>query len=108
MNVNVPLPSIIIGTHDYCHLVRAAGVSGPEREREFLRTELRRAVIAHPHDVPADAIAIIPMKATRRPAPAMQEVQNPWRVALDTESRLFGPGAMFSAKHAGTKTRRVS
>jgi regulator of nucleoside diphosphate kinase len=58
MNVNVPLPSIIIGTHDYCDLVRAAGVSGPGREREFLRTELQRAVIAHPHDVPADAITI--------------------------------------------------
>ena len=58
MNMNVPLPSIIIGTHDYCRLLRAACVSGPECEREFLRTELRRAVIAHPHDVPADAIAI--------------------------------------------------
>ena len=56
---------------------------------------------------PAAAMEIMKTKATNLPTPATQEIKNPYCVALATDRRLFGPGAMFSAKHVGTKKIRV-
>ena len=55
-----PLPPIVIGMQDYCDLMGAAGVGSrvDRHQAEFLHAELRRAVIAHPCDVPADVISI--------------------------------------------------
>ena len=53
-------------------------------------------------------MAIIAAKASKRPAPARQATPKPWRVAFDTDNRLFGPGAMFKAKQAGRKINSVS
>ncbi len=48
----------------------------------------------------------------RRPANALprarQATPKPWRVAFETDNRLFGPGAMFKAKQAGRKINSVS
>jgi hypothetical protein len=41
------------------------------------------------------------------PVPAMHEAQKPYCVALFIESKLFGPGAMLSAKQAGMNMRSV-
>jgi regulator of nucleoside diphosphate kinase len=60
MNSKVPLPPIIVGTQDYCHLIKAAEPSRQQGKHhaDFLLTELRRAVIAHPYDLPADVVSI--------------------------------------------------
>lgn len=59
MNGNVRPPSIIIGTHDYYRLIRAAEIGRQQGKAhaELLFTELRRAVIVHSDDMPEDAVS---------------------------------------------------
>jgi hypothetical protein len=44
-------------------------------------------------------------KATSRPEAAATARKVPSRAPFDSDSRLFGPNAMFSAKQAGRKSR---
>ena len=52
---------------------------------------------------PTEASEIIPPTADRRPIPAAHACRKPNQVALMSEGKLIGPGAILNPKHAGTK-----
>lgn len=56
---------------------------------------------------PTEAKPIIIANAISLPIPAKQDAEKPWWAALLIERRLFGPGARFKAKQAGTKSTSV-
>ncbi|WP_262297860.1 GreA/GreB family elongation factor [Microvirga sesbaniae] len=59
MNGTVELPRVTIATHDYNRLMSVAAMEGQRcrRDREFLMSELRRAVLCHPDALPDDVVS---------------------------------------------------
>ena len=58
-NSIVELPPITLATHDYNRLMSATAVNRHRRSprREFLMSELRRASLCHPADLPEDVVS---------------------------------------------------
>jgi transcription elongation GreA/GreB family factor len=59
MNMRLDLPSIVLGTHDYNRLTSMAALHSQQNMpyRGFLISELRRASICHPKDLPEDVVS---------------------------------------------------
>lgn len=53
------LPPIVIGTDDYNRLISAAALHCPETmpHRNFLISELQRALVCHPEDLPEEVVS---------------------------------------------------
>jgi len=93
MHRTVELPPITLATHDYNRLMSAAAMNRHRRtpRREFLMSELRRAELCHPDELPEDVVSTN-AKVTYRingTGPRMSHV-------LVYPEDLFWPGAELS------------